>query len=575
MIQVENLPSNLASKPLMKQTTPPAGPVSGTIPSALLHVDLSALAAGEKWEEALRANDFDAALVEIESSLNTEPSSGGAQSASNRLWWARCQLATNRVPLSALTAPVDEILPAIKKEAKLQLLGCSTLALLSAKLSERGQTRLALVMLENAFDLAALSESISAETHRELGAAFAAAIDAELVKVEGKKDPKGYVASLKSKRDAISARVKRPVPKKLREAPEEDHRSFVWGEKEFPASGGETALSIPAAPSKAEPQFAAQARATGEQKRIPLVSIIAAVVVVLTILGSWDSVFSRRSGEESAEAGFILAMNTPLLGSPESAVRLPMLSPRSADAIFQKIGALGSNLDVVGERLKNIGGAKAEPRTAEEIRSDPDVDTAALEGKEGKALRLAKATPKQDDELESFGGPKAEPTLSAERAPLLNPDRLASLPVESVGSSPYRAPIEPEPPAAGLPPARQLPPANGGRDPGADLRVGPDGRIYGPPRDANGPLMTREEGTSIDGQPVRSYEVQRYPSPVLFKTIASTQVLSAPSFLATSLVRLAPDTSIQVVSRMGQWLELRSTEGNRGFILAQDAQEVR
>ena len=87
--------------------------------------------------------------------------------------------------------------------------------------------------------------------------------------------------------------------------------------------------------------------------------------------------------------------------------------------------------------------------------------------------------------------------------------------------------------------------------------------------------MTREEGTSIDGQPVRSYEVQRYPSPVLFKTIASTQVLSAPSFLATSLVRLAPDTSIQVVSRMGQWLELRSTEGNRGFILAQDAQEVR
>lgn len=555
---------------------------TGSIPAALLDVDLAALASGEPWEEALRASDFEAALSEIERMLNEESNS---TSATARLWWARCQLQTNRVPLTALTAPVDEIFPAIKKDPKLQLLGCSTLALLSAKLTEKGQTRLGLVLLGNAFDLAAVTDAVSESTHRELGEVFAQAIDSELVKIEGKKDPKGYAASLKKRREGIRAGTKHGVrsPQPISKSAVPEEQSFVWGDREFPDSTPTVVTTpLPPTPLKAEPQ------------RFQLVSIIASVVVLLVLLGSWEAVFAPSHGADEGEAGYLLAMHTPGLGAPERAVQLPRLAPQTSDAIFTKLGTLGNNLDLVGERLKNIGNAKApEPRSAEAIRADPDVDTAALEGKEGKALRLAKAPPRDDDELESFGVPKAEPTLSAERAPLLNPDRLAQLPVESVGSTPYRAPIEgmdgPLPPNAQLP-SGQLPPAKlpGAQQPRTDsggplvarrdtegLRVGPDGQMYGPPRDANSPLITRDIGTSIDGQPVRSYEVQRYPEPMLFKTIASTQVLSAPSFLATSIARLAPDTSIQVVSRMGQWLELRSTGGSRGFILAQDAQEAR
>lgn len=558
----------------MKHPTP-TSPTAGSIPSALLNVDLAELASGEPWEDALKRGDFDAALSDIERVLNEERN---GTSATARLWWARCQLQTNRVPLTALTAPVDEIFPAIKRDPKLQLLGCSTLALLSAKLTEKGQTRLGLVLLGNAFDLAAVTDAVSESTHQALGEAYAQAIDSELLKIEGKKDPKGYAASLKKQREGIRAGTKRGVkvtPSAPAAAPPEE-RSFIWGDREFPDSTPTVVAEPlpPAPPVKAEP------------KRVHLVSIIASVVVILVLLGSWDAVFvPAHLSDEEGEPGYLLAMHSPALGAPEQAFKLPRLTPRSSDAIFEKLGSLGNNLDLVGERLKNIGGAK-ETRSAEEIRSDPDVDTAALEGKEGKALRLAKAPPREDDELESFGAPKAEPTLSAERAPLLNPDRLAQLPVENVGTTPYRAPIEDTaaPPTAQLP-SGQLPPAQqprndsvgplAGRRDTEGLRMGPDGQMYGPPRDATSPLITREVGTSIDGQPVRSYEVQRYPEPVLFRTIASTQVLSAPSFLATSIARLAPDTSIQVVSRMGQWLELRSIGGARGFILAQDAKEAR
>ena len=570
MIQVENLPSKLASNPLMKHSNP----TTSSIPSALLQIDLADLAAGEAWEGALRANDFEAALVEIEKILNSDQPGSSNLGATNRLWWARCQLQTNTVPLTALTAPVDEIFPAITNEPKLHLLGCSTLALLSARLAERGQSRLALVMLGNAFQLAAITDGVSGATHKALGDAYSQAIDDELRKIEGKKDPKGYAAALLQKRDAISRSIKvQPTARGLKQntetwpslsAPQTpkatDDQSFVWGSSSFPATDG--------------PQL------KPKSSRAQLFGIGGAVAVLLVLLASWESVFSpATSSEEEAEPGYILAMNSPLFSASATMFMLPRLTPRPSDALFQKLGDLGSNLDQVGERLRNIGGGKAptETRSLEQMSEDPEIDSAALATKEGKALRLAKASPKADDELESFGTPQAEPTLDPQRAPLLNPDRLAELPVESVGSSPYRAPIDPTQPQ--LPSGPDAGRSSGGaviaRQDTQGLKVGPDGQVYGPPRDANSPLLTREEGISFDGQPVRSYEVQKYPEPMLFKTIASTQVLSAPSFLATSIARLEPETSIQVVSRMGQWLELRSIGGRRGFILAQDAQESR
>lgn len=105
-----------------------------------------------------------------------------------------------------------------------------------------------------------------------------------------------------------------------------------------------------------------------------------------------------------------------------------------------------------------------------------------------------------------------------------------------------------------------------------DLRVGRDGRLYGPSADADPYKQSGGEALkTLDGKPVQSYEVQNFPAPRRFKTLGITRVLSAPSMLSTEVARLQPDAKIVVLSAMGPWLELRSKNGTRGYIYAQDA----
>jgi hypothetical protein len=99
-----------------------------------------------------------------------------------------------------------------------------------------------------------------------------------------------------------------------------------------------------------------------------------------------------------------------------------------------------------------------------------------------------------------------------------------------------------------------------------EMRVGPDGRIYGPP-----PGPSDGANRSLDGSPMQPYEVKVFDRPVLYRTITSTNVLSAPSVLATAVARLESEATVQVTSRMGHWLEIESSGGRRGYIYAQNA----
>lgn len=73
---------------------------------------------------------------------------------------------------------------------------------------------------------------------------------------------------------------------------------------------------------------------------------------------------------------------------------------------------------------------------------------------------------------------------------------------------------------------------------------------------------------------VRTYDVKVFEPPLKYKTITSTEVLSAPSLLSNSLARLNNDTHVLVTRKMGLWLEIRSSQGNIGYIYAQDASEL-
>lgn len=73
---------------------------------------------------------------------------------------------------------------------------------------------------------------------------------------------------------------------------------------------------------------------------------------------------------------------------------------------------------------------------------------------------------------------------------------------------------------------------------------------------------------------IKAYDVERFDPPLKYKTITSTEVLSAPSLLSNSLARLKTDTHVLVIRRMGLWLEIQSTQGSIGYIYAQDASEL-
>ncbi len=103
----------------------------------------------------------------------------------------------------------------------------------------------------------------------------------------------------------------------------------------------------------------------------------------------------------------------------------------------------------------------------------------------------------------------------------------------------------------------------------AKVAIGPDGRPYGPPIQDGG------KQTALDGSKLQGYPVEQFDTPVLYRTITATKVLDAPSVLARSVDALGADAKVQVVSRMGRWLELRSTGGRRGYIYAQDATEIK
>ncbi len=73
---------------------------------------------------------------------------------------------------------------------------------------------------------------------------------------------------------------------------------------------------------------------------------------------------------------------------------------------------------------------------------------------------------------------------------------------------------------------------------------------------------------------IKAYDVREFDPPLKYKTITSTEVLSSPSLLSNSLARLKLDTHVQVIRKIGLWLEIRSTQGRIGYIYAQDASKL-
>lgn len=216
-------------------------------------------------------------------------------------------------------------------------------------------------------------------------------------------------------------------------------------------------------------------------------------------------------------------------------------------SIRGRASELDRTLDNVGLRLQRLALASDSRQDSAAAQKEAPIDHDALDPKHAESLREQMAP--ENDELVSISRiPRAENAIPENSVPQLDPNDLPSMPVESIGSSGKKAPI----PTAAM----------------DGLRVDSAGRVYGAPK-ASDPAGA--QGRALDGSPLRSYEVEQFDPPLVYKTIARTRVASAPSLLSETLAELNADTPVHVTARMGRWLELRSTGGKVGYIYSQDA----
>lgn len=526
-----------------------AGPQLSDSLIAFLAKSRKATRGSSLWAESYRARDYSAALTSVESELEQSP-----ESVESRLWWILIQLEIGSVPLGALASPVVELLPSLRTQSDLSELALHVCLSLAGKLADKGQLRLGATLAEAAAEISSSGTVLSSAEQADLQRYVLNYYEEELSRARTRREGKEYIARLEQRIEEKKSKTtsEAPEPKKPRarknslnskalfeQALRDDSQEAVQPSAAFGFPSAGSALASSAAESIDEKPLPFEPFESSVQERKWGKYAVAGIcLLLLAAFVQWGGRLKDLFHPSMfGEPGLLLAMNTkgPEIGKPV----MPSLELNGHDFVSRKMETINSSLAQVGERIKSIG----------EKTSEAQVDHAALEASEQQLVKLEK---KSEDELVPLDDKHdpAEPKLDPRRTPRLDPGEVKNVPVEDLGKA--RLPREDHP----------------------QLRVGPDGRLYGPPSDNDPSAGGSGDARALDGSPLQSYEVQDFNKPKLFRTIVATNVLSAPSLLSVAVTRLERNTSIQVVSRMGQWLELRSTQGRRGYIFAQDAEEA-
>ena len=518
------------------------------------------------WAELATSGNYRDALpgIEIDLAAHSAISAEAVDESTKclvRLWWVRAQLATDGMPLAALTTPLSEILGELKNLPELEPLAVSNFFLLSEELAKKKQTRLATVFADHTLGLMGARPRAERQALRE----FAARVYRdEITRAEAKREPDAYLKKLRTRLEEL-------------ERAEPAERASALPPKK---TGTEAATTVAlSAKSIREADFSEKnirdeeelLKAPEPAKEKPpsqVAGFVLGGLFVLFLVAAWEYQFREHGGDDvrlastapdaPAPAGQAPHAATPPAAASAPAAAPPPNAPSAAPAAFpapsaglqsqaeigQKLQAIDHNLDTLGERLKNVTFKSMEKaKTVEELSKDPEVDANALKVKEADKLPRPAASPPSTDELASLDNPKKEPPVNPQKIPLLDPKKLDHMTTSEV-----------EPPSN----PNSVEPSGKRRE-----SIQPGLPNFGGPPDPN--------GKTLDGSPLQSYPVERLTNPEVYKTITDTNVLAAPSLLSETIARLPVDTSVQVVSHMGQWLELRSVGGKRGFIYSQNA----
>lgn len=505
-----------------------------------LDEQLSTSDAVGSWLTPFRQSAFKECIQELDSLLATESNNLLA-----RLVWIRSHLALRQLPLTALCSPLEEIpLDELSKNAQscvkktdgsngvnvecIQAKFAKALYLQTAiQLTANGQGRLAWSMTEKA-----LSISFPQNTFGEYAVCEFAEqlVTQEIQRAEQKRESVQYKEALQQAKTEVLAKKAALSPSLHTTPKEEEHRPH--------SASSQSSLTAKDIAERA-PSVAHSTPITNNEHPATHSSLLRfALFCSALLVASAGGFFLWQDTQTQSHAH-----PAPIpLAIAEPATLLPPKFEISANRpLDKKLESVGKRLETLGLDSTSAGGSKSN------VRED-EIDIAALSPEHAKSL--SSPVSEANDELVSIDGTSGH----EETIPRYDPAQVSSKitgEVEALGESGNKIPI----PSAAL---------------GSSLKVDPEGRVFGPAQQKD-PAPHGGRATALDGSPLRSYEVEKFSPPQLFRTITATRVLSAPSILSSTLAELPENTPIHVSARMGRWLELRSTGGRVGYIFSQDA----
>jgi hypothetical protein len=461
-----------------------------------------------------------AALAHIESKLSEQP-----EDVEIRLWWVRLQLELCQVPSAVLSAPLEELFQSASTLGSFSALSSTTYLKAGSSLLSKTQIRLGLLMIERGIKLNESSNIFARQDADELDNLFLQMLESEKIQAPLRRESREYIDSLDERILETQTRLER--------------RSSESGVSEtsnieVPASTPSlfTSKSILAAAmdetstSNSEETNVVSSEENGNDvsKKRFAVFLGTCLFFFICLVTAGYLAFST-SKHSLLEQGISIHTTIPKIAEPNGPSLNELAVKVSAAADPKK------NLDSLGRRIKDLAfGAGAKKTTTIEQVSAEIPDSRTID----------------DGELESLNKvPDTSPeAIPKNKLPKSNPERFAKTRVSSVGTSPRKTKA----------------PELSGSSSSQDNR----GSTVRDP-------YAGKSAKTVDGTPLRSYEVQHFDPPQLFKTITSTSVLATPSLLSKAMARLENGSHIHCTRKMGPWLEIVSLQGKIGYILAQDA----
>ena len=553
------------------------------------------------YEGKIARGEYLDALKDIDSALEEDSLDVVA-----RLCWIECQLRVGEVPVTALTAPLEELSDVVSSHSNLLLRASKVFMLAGLKLIEREQTRLAVFVLQHSFNFARNADNMPINRQKDIKDFFITVIKEEINRAEVRREKKAYIAGLQKQLLDVESKIfeskasskqgnesdyndgvknsKKPYvfnSKSIVKDASETDVAYVLGDEglqerdeeikegktfKSDADDADDILVISADTIKAKKIRALQQSGKdGRNSKVRGLKVFLwCILLFFAGCGAWFFVSEYFPKLSNASLYERLALDSSYYMKQE--LLLPRVLRRVTDGGISSNNVHNSSVDytAVKERLdklqNSISSNSVEKNKAEDASSSSVASTSAegikiIHPRQDIAASIQADLDRQHTQREAQKQKDFE-----ENKPNLDVNRLSQTVVDTQGDDNER------------------------RVAVDKLTITGDGRVYGQPQSNTNVDATGKDGkgqtnevvgrSPVDGSPVKPYEVKEFKGQTYYRTITSTEVFSSPSLLAHSLARLEKGAKIEAVAQLGLWLEVVSQKGRKGYIYAQDAVKI-